>query len=186
MTEPTTVHHQTRRGADLALAKRLISRKSYDAVLAGEISLQRAKELGRSGTPTDTPDDRSGPASVTGTSGRVSPDAATDAPPQPTSRTSKSDRSRGCMCGCSRETKGRFAMGHDQVLLRYAYEYAKGERELNEEQLSYVRDETNKLQRARARVEREERKRKERIARKSERQRKREGEAEHKKQNASE
>jgi hypothetical protein len=33
--EETKLHHQTRRSADLALAKRLISRASYEAVLAG-------------------------------------------------------------------------------------------------------------------------------------------------------
>lgn len=48
--------------------------------------------------------------------------------------------------------------GHDQRLQKYAYEYVKGERELTEEQLSYVRDEINKLEFARARVEREEKK----------------------------
>jgi hypothetical protein len=48
--------------------------------------------------------------------------------------------------------------GHDQRLLKYAYEYVKGERELTEQQLSYVRDETDKLELARARVEREEKK----------------------------
>jgi hypothetical protein len=62
------------------------------------------------------------------------------------------------MCGCGRRTSGRFAIGHDQRLLKFAYEHLRGERELTEEQLAYVRDETDKLERARARVDREEQK----------------------------
>ena len=54
-------HHQTKRGADIAIAKKQISPDSYRAVLAGEITLQRAKELGRSGAPTDTSEGTSGP-----------------------------------------------------------------------------------------------------------------------------
>jgi len=60
------------------------------------------------------------------------------------------------MCGCGKTTRGRFAIGHDQRLLKFAYEHLRGERELTEEQLAYVRDETDKLERARKRVEREE------------------------------
>ena len=44
--------------------------------------------------------------------------------------------------------------GHDQRLLKYAYGYVGSKRELTEEQLAYIRDETNKLEKARARVER--------------------------------
>jgi hypothetical protein len=81
-----------------------------------------------------------------------------DAPPQPVSRLSKDDRTRLCMCGCGKTTRGRFAIGHDQRLLKFAYEHLRGERELTEEQIAYARDETDKLERARARVEREEQK----------------------------
>ena len=62
------------------------------------------------------------------------------------------------MCGCGRTTSGRFAIGYDQRLLKFAYEHLRGKRELTEEQLAYLRDETDKLGRARARVEREEQK----------------------------
>jgi hypothetical protein len=43
------VHHQTARGARLALARKEISQESYRAVLAGELSLDQAKKL--SSTP---------------------------------------------------------------------------------------------------------------------------------------
>jgi len=62
------------------------------------------------------------------------------------------------MCGCGKTTRGRFAIGHDQRLLKFAYEHLRGKRELTEEQLAYVQDETDKLKRARKRVEGEEQK----------------------------
>ena len=152
----TEVHHQTRKAADIALAKRTISRASYDALLAGEISLQAARDLGREGGPRAS-DVSVRPGTATQTS-RSAAGGGADAPPRPPSRISKDDRSRLCICGCQRPTRGRFAPGHDQRLLKYAYEYVRGERELTEEQLEYVRDETDKLERARKRVEREDRK----------------------------
>ena len=84
------------------------------------------------------------------------------------------------MCGCSSRTKGRFAQGHDMRLVTYAKEYVKGVRELDPEQLEYVKQ-SGKLQRAREQVAKEERRR-ERIGHKTEQQRKREGEAERKRQ----
>ena len=145
------VHHQTRRGADIALAKKQISQESYRAVLAGTLTLAEAKELGRQGAPNTRP--------------------------QPTSRISKDDRSRECMCGCGSRTKGRFAQGHDMRLATYAKEYVRGERDLSPEQLEYV-EHSGKLERAREQIAREEERRRERIARKTERQGKREGETE--------
>jgi hypothetical protein len=62
------------------------------------------------------------------------------------------------MCGCGRTTRGRFHPGCDAKMHRLAQEFVRGERELTEEQLAYVRDETDKLERAKARVEREEQK----------------------------
>ena len=152
------VHHQTRKAADISLAKRRISPASYRAVLAGEITLQAARDLGRDRGPDDTGRASGGPGTATGRVRSASAEDGTDTPPQPVSRISKNDRSRECMCGCDRTTHGRFSPGHDQRLLKYAYEYVKGERELTKEQLAYVRDETNKLDLARARVERVENK----------------------------
>jgi hypothetical protein len=40
------VYHQTRNAADISLAKKQISPDSYRAVLAGQISLRDARELG--------------------------------------------------------------------------------------------------------------------------------------------
>jgi hypothetical protein len=45
------VHHQTKRGADLAIATQEISQESHKAVIAGEITLAEAKELGRNAGP---------------------------------------------------------------------------------------------------------------------------------------
>jgi len=150
--EAERIHGNTKKAADMALAKRAISRESHRAVHEGRISLAEARELGRNAGP-------SGPAV----------------------RADKRDRSRLCMCGCGRTTKNRFAQGHDQILLRHAYEHLRGERELTEEQLAYVRDESDKLERAQAQVEKEKakaserrereevRKRRERAAKKAER-----------------
>lgn len=48
------VHHQTVRGARLAIARKEIGQESYRAVLAGTLSLADAKRLGREGGPTPT------------------------------------------------------------------------------------------------------------------------------------
>lgn len=84
MTEEKKVNGNTKLGADLALKRKTISEESYKAVLAGDISLQEAKDLGRNVGPT-------GPAV----------------------RVNKDDRTRLCMCGCGKSTRGRFAIGHD-------------------------------------------------------------------------
>ena len=127
MANEDKVDGKTKRAADTALMKKATSPDSHRAILAGELSLEETRELERNAAP-------SGPAV----------------------RANRDDRSRECMCGCGRATNGRFAIGHDQRLLKYAYEYLRGERELTDEQMAYVRDETDKLERARARVEREE------------------------------
>jgi hypothetical protein len=61
------------------------------------------------------------------------------------------------MCACETRTKGgRFAPGHDVRMVSYALEYLRGERELTDEQMAYVR-ESGKLERARTRLAEEER-----------------------------
>src|SRR4028119_705613 len=52
---------RTKRALDMAIARKQVGQESYRAVLAGEITLRRAKELGRSGAPTDTSEGTSGP-----------------------------------------------------------------------------------------------------------------------------
>lgn len=139
MTE--SVHHQTKKGADMALAKKQISPDSHKAVHAGRISLDEAKNLGREGSPF-------GPA----------PKSA-----------SKTDRSRDCLCGCQQRTAGGFfKSGHDMRLVTYAKEYVRGERDLSEEQLEYVTA-SGKLDRAKAQVAKEDAKRREQEARKAQR-----------------
>jgi hypothetical protein len=70
------VHHNTGKAADIALAKKQISQESYEAVLAGTLTLAEAKELGRDRGPHDT-----GQAS----SGR---EGATERPPEGRERSS--------------------------------------------------------------------------------------------------
>jgi hypothetical protein len=97
---------RTKRALDMAIARKQVSQDSYRAVLAGEITLQRAKELGRSGAPTDTPQASDGPGTVTETPGRGGTEG-TNAP------------ARRCLCGCGqrpRSSRSRFVQGHDHRL----------------------------------------------------------------------
>jgi hypothetical protein len=102
MTEQAKVHHATKKAADIAIAKKQISPASHRAVLAGQISLQDARELGRSGTPRSTAQGTTVQEEATETSG-----TPTDTPGQ------------RCLCGCGRVPRGkksRFVQGHDSRL----------------------------------------------------------------------
>jgi hypothetical protein len=109
------VHGNT---AYLALAKRLISRSSHEAVLAGTLTLAEAKSLGRDRGPHDTGQASGGRGAATETprKGRERPQEGTGAPPQPISRISKDDTTQECWCGCGERTKPnrRWLQGHDQ------------------------------------------------------------------------
>ncbi len=88
---------RTKRALDAAIARKQVSQESYRAVLAGEITLQRAKELGRDRGPADTPEGSSG-------RGRAS------------SGLREGRRPRPCIA-CGGMTKGgRFLPGHDARL----------------------------------------------------------------------
>ncbi len=92
------VHHQTERGARIALAKKQISRAGYEAILRGELSLAQARELGRDRGPHDT-----GQASSGHEEGRKTP--------------REGRTPRRCMCSCGGMTKGgAFLPGHDARL----------------------------------------------------------------------
>jgi hypothetical protein len=100
-------HHKidgrTKRALDIAIAKRQVSQDSYRAVLAGEITLQRAKELGRDRGPADT------------AQGSGDQDEARTGPRSATGDTSTSGAY--CLCGCGETTRGgRFKPGHDARL----------------------------------------------------------------------
>ena len=152
----TTVHGNTKKAADMSLAKKAISPDSHKAVLAGELSLEEARELGREGSPFG-----------------------------PTPRAiSKNDRSRDCLCGCGNRTSGgRFRPGHDMRMVTLAKAHVRGEAEPNEEQMAYL-VESGKLERAHRRVAEEEAKRQEVAAKKAQKQREKEAKAAAKKQNA--
>lgn len=135
-SEPKAIHHATKRGADMSLAKKEISQESHEAVLKGEIPLARARELGRSAGP-DGPVGRSTPRA--GKTGRT----PTETP---------------CLCGCGKTVPRTFAPGHDAKMHRIAREYVRGARELTDEQRQYV-EQSGKLEKARARVADEEPKR---------------------------
>lgn len=130
------VHHQTRKAADISLAKRQISPASHRAVLAGEISLQDARELGRDGGPADT-------SEASGGRGRGQ-EAAGTPQEQPTGAPQGTPRS--CLCGCGHTTRGgRFKPGHDARLhgeLKRNLEkdpLLRNER-FNDEQSAYARE----------------------------------------------
>lgn len=101
------VHHNTRKAADTALAKRLISRSSHEAVLAGTLTLAEAKELGHEVGP-DAPTSRGGSG------------AATERPPEGRERPQEDAGAlRACLCGCREPVRGknsRFLPGHDMRL----------------------------------------------------------------------
>ena len=111
------VNPQTRRGARPALARNLISQESYAAVLAGEITLQRAREVG----PNRTPDGL-----------------------QKVSRASRSSEPRPCLCGCGGTIRGgRFLPGHHSKLVAAVRRRLRTDpilAGLTQEQRSYARE----------------------------------------------
>ena len=110
-TPETAVHHATRKAADISLAKKAISPDSHRAVLAGGLSLEEARELGRSAGP-------GGPA------GRVN----------------KNDRTRLCACQCGEYTRAgsTWKQGHDARLPGLVLRSLKGEIELTDEQREHA------------------------------------------------
>lgn len=107
--DATAVHHQTKRAADLALAKKAISPDSHKAVQEGRISLDEARELGRNAGP-------SGPAV----------------------RVNKNDRTRPCACQCGEYTGSTWKQGHDARLPGLVLQSLKGEIELTDEQREHA------------------------------------------------
>ncbi len=110
------VHYATRRAADKDLAEGIITEQSHAAVLAGEMDIATARNIGADDDPTGTPVDRSGPRTVTEGARSASAEGHQDAPPQPVSRLSKNDTRQFCWCGCEQLTSpGRiWRPGHDQ------------------------------------------------------------------------
>ena len=111
------VHHQTKQGARIALANEQISRASYEAILAGTLTLAEARELGRArGPEAATSRGSSGAGTESARVGLERPQDRRNAPPQPISRISKDDATQECWCGCGEQTKPhrRWKPGHDQ------------------------------------------------------------------------
>ena len=98
---------RTKRALDMAIARKQVSQESYRAVLAGTLTLQEAKAIGRDGTPaTDATGSSGGPGTGTEIPGR----GGTEDPDAP---------ARRCLCGCGqvpRGKKSRFVQGHDSRL----------------------------------------------------------------------
>ena len=90
---------RTKRALDMAIARKQVSQESYRAVLAGEITLQEAKAIGRDGAPaTDATEDRSGRE-------------------EPRTGPREGRQFRPCLCSCGGTTRGgRFLPGHDARL----------------------------------------------------------------------
>jgi hypothetical protein len=116
MSEHSKLDGRTRRALDMAIARKQVSQESYRAVLAGEITLQQAKELGRDRGPDGAIQGHSGPGTGTEISRSASAEDRTDTPPQPVSRISKDDTTQRCWCGCREFTSPnrRWKPGHDQ------------------------------------------------------------------------
>jgi hypothetical protein len=129
---PDRVHGNTKKAADMALAKKAISPDSHRAVHEGRIDLEVARSLGREGSPF-------GPA------------------PKTISKNDRTPTKTACLCGCGELVARTFKAGHDQRLVTFAKEYVRGERELTPEQMEYV-ERSGKLERAKARVADEDRK----------------------------
>ena len=138
-TEATeqNIDGRTKRALDTAIAKKQVSQESYRAVLEGRIDLKAAKDLGRDGSPFG-----------------------------PTPKTvSKNDRTRLCMCQCGRETRGRFATGHDARVKGWIVRAVREGTldELSEEIQEYAA-ERNLIRQTRERMAAEEAKRQEKAA----------------------
>jgi len=159
--------HQTRKGADISLAKRQISPASYRAVLDGKISLHAARELGRDQEPDDISDAADAPGQGQEISGAPQEQpAVVPTGPRLTSRISKNDRLSPCICGCGRLVQKRFAAGHDMVMFRAAREHITEGRELSGEQREYL-ESSGKMERVRARLAEEDARKREAEARKT-------------------
>ena len=113
------VHHATRKAADKDLNESTITEQSHAAVLAGQMDLATARNIGADDAPTDAPEDRSGqderqeaPQSASAEDHQ----GGADTPPQPVSRISKDDATQECWCGCRQWTNPnrRWRPGHDQ------------------------------------------------------------------------
>ena len=114
MTEQNAkIDGRTKRAADIALAKRTISRASYDSILAGTLSLQEGKEYGRDRGPDASRHD-GGPETVTEISRSASAEDSAYTPPQPISRIGKDDTTQECWCGCQQLTC-KVAVSHDHA-----------------------------------------------------------------------
>lgn len=148
------IHHATKRGADMSLARREISQESHAAVLAGRISLAEARELGRN----------AGPDGPVGQSTKKA--------------TKKVKEPRPCLaCDEPKSSSSLFHPGCDMKMYRIAREALDGERELTYAQREYL-ESSGKMAQVIAKREKDEAKRQAKIAAKAEVQRKREGEQE--------
>ncbi len=128
--EANAVHHATKKGADMSLARKEISSDSHRAVLAGELSLEEARSLGRNAGPA-------GPAV----------------------RVNKNDRTptkTPCLCGCGELVARNFKAGHDMRMYRIAREHLTEGQELAEKQRGYL-EASGKMARVKAKLAKEDR-----------------------------
>jgi hypothetical protein len=129
---PDRVHGNTKKAADLALAKKAISPDSHKAIYEGRIDLEEARSLGREGSPY-------GPA------------------PKAISKNDRTPTKTPCLCGCGEPVARLFKAGHDMVMFRVAREHLTEGREITKEQREYL-ETSGKMGRVRGKLA-EERKR---------------------------
>jgi hypothetical protein len=101
------VHHATRKAADKDLSEGRITEQSHAAVLAGQMDLHTARNIGADAGPTDMPEDSSGQDDA-GTTARST--SAED------HRGSTDKTQKLCLCGCGEPVFRTFKAGHDARL----------------------------------------------------------------------
>jgi hypothetical protein len=102
------VHHATKKAADKDLSEGTITEQAHAAVIAGNMTLQEARNIGADPTPTDT----AGGAAVQ--------DEGTEAPRSASAEDHQEGVTEGqklCLCGCGAPVSRTFKAGHDSRLL---------------------------------------------------------------------
>lgn len=126
MNEEAKVHGNTKKAADMALAKKAISPDSHKAVYEDRIDLDEARSLGREGSPF-------GPV------------------PKIISKNDRTPTKTVCLCDCGQLVPRMFAPGHDARMFRVAREHLTEGRDLTDEQREYL-ETSGKMERVRSKL----------------------------------
>jgi hypothetical protein len=125
-TMPDRVNGNTKKAADMALAKKAISPDSHRAVHEGRIDFEEARSLGREGSPF-------GPA------------------PKTVGKNDWTPTKTPCLCGCGELVERTFKAGHDARMFRVAREHLTEGREITRGQREYL-ETSGKMERVRGKL----------------------------------